>query len=73
MTNLSIYNHDVSGFGMTMVADGGILRYDLDHGRMKLDPVWHGVIARNIYRRGAGLAANGAAGHNRQGNTEVSR
>jgi hypothetical protein len=34
MTNPSIYNHDVSGFGMTMFADGGILRYDFDHGRM---------------------------------------
>jgi hypothetical protein len=53
-----------------VVADDGILRDDFDHGRMKLDPVWHRVIARNIYRRGAGFVANGAAGHNRQGNAE---
>jgi hypothetical protein len=70
MKNLSIYDHDVSGFGMTVVADAGILRDDIDHGRMDLDPVGYRVIACDIHRPGAGFIVNGAAGNNRQGNAE---
>jgi hypothetical protein len=73
MTNLSIHDHYISSFGMTTDADGGIPRDNFDHDRMKLDPVWRGVIALNIYRRGSGSVANGAAGHDRQGNTEGRR
>jgi len=73
MTNLSIHDHYISSFGMMTEAEGGIPSDDFDHDRMKLDPVWHGVIARNLYRRGAGSVANGAAGHDRQGNAKGRR